>query len=915
MSELTMIGHDRTYLPPRSVRTAVRGQSDPVSLQIGTGNCTAWDLLQVGGSHPASSWAIKTLESITAAGSDLGCGDCEDTGFYGLASTDDVDLLDGLLRRIGDGEYESLRGDGIWEQWNGDVAQAEVLSLELAGDVADALTAGATGLLRKYSWPLFFLPPAKVVTASLLADLVSAEEPDTPRSEWVNFAVVDDDDPGAVMQVVRAGAEDRWESYQEGAWEHWDPIGNLYAIPLDDEVLEVVLTASGLVADAPLTVSPDPRAEKLRRYWSTGRGGAKIRWNTPGDWRRCVRQLRKYLGVRAKGWCQNMHKRSTGVWTGDRRNRGLRSDAGSVLSGAASRSCLITGDAETGPSGFVPHVFRDREIVEFVLAEGSATVASLLVEPSQNRFQVIGVDVTPVETDVTPGTRRIEVVQNVVKLVSVGDGSSMDKPRSLVSGSGTEPSRGVTVSVGQERPFPEPLTVRHDGVVRLELLKVNGQGDAVVPLAHTASGLTSAALTVVHTADHKIYCRHLACGSSMDASSLEETLLAALHTGYWAKQEEGDNMPSLVGLDDGIYSEVEMENMGLLRTLTAGGFPVSPPDEWYSDPQFSGPTPMEVDDDGRVRGHIATWDVTHIGMAGAVHAPKSKSGYAYFMTGALKTASGKQVNVGQLTLSGGHAPLHADAGAAVKHYDDTNSAVADVAVGEDAYGIWAAGSLRPNITPEQVRVFRASPLSGDWRPINGNLELVAACAVNVPGFVNVRAQARVAGGAILALVAAGARPLAVRRASLTADAAVLERLDSLEARIPVAAPEVQVMSDGVAVLHATDPVTVTPGTSSASAEVEVVPTTAEVTPATAEVAVSESIAAPEVEPVAASTAVAEAPVLEEQVAEAVAAAEQNTPEEVQPEPTDKLDPDQVKQAREEARAIRRDWLRSQVHKK
>jgi hypothetical protein len=719
MSELTMIGHDRTYLPPRSVRTAVRGQSDPVSLQIGTGNCTAWDLLQVGGSHPASSWAIKTLDSITAAGSDLGCGDCEDTGFYGLASTDDVDLLDGLLRRIGDGEYESLRGDGIWEQWNGDVAQAEVLSLELAGDVADALTAGATGLLRKYSWPLFFLPPAKVVTASLLADLVSAEEPDTPRSEWVNFAVVDDDDPGAVMQVVRAGAEDQWESYQEGAWEHWDPIGNLYAIPLDAEALEAVLTASGLVADAPLTVSPDPRAEKLRRYWSTGRGGAKIRWNTPGDWKRCVRQLRKYLGVRARGYCQNMHKRSTGVWTGDRRNVGRR-------------------------------------------------------------------------------------------------------------------------------------------------------------------------------------------------GSIENNLVAALQSGEWTGEPEGNSDMTVAELKDGIYCEVD-DNVSIMATITAGGFPVAPPDEWYGNPEFTGPTPMQVDDDGRVYGHIATFDVTHIGMAGAVHAPKSKSGYAYFMTGALKTASGKQVNVGQLTLSGGHAPLHADAGAAVKHYDDTNSAVADVAVGEDAYGIWAAGSLRPNITPEQVRVFRASPLSGDWRPINGNLELVAACAVNVPGFPT--ARARVAGGAILALVAAGARPLAVRRASLTADAAVLERLDSLEARIPVAAPEVQVMSDGVAVLHATDPVTVTPGTSSASAEVEVVPTTAEVTPATAEVAVSESIAAPEVEPVAASTAVAEALVLEEQVAEAVAAAEQNTPEEVQPEPTDKLDPDQVKQAREEARAIRRDWLRSQVHKK
>lgn len=65
-------------------------------------------------------------------------------------------------------------------------------------------------------------------------------------------------------------------------------------------------------------------AETLRRYWSSGKGGAKIRWGTPGDWTRCERQLRKYLGPRAKGYCQNMHKRNTGVYTGSRANVGRR---------------------------------------------------------------------------------------------------------------------------------------------------------------------------------------------------------------------------------------------------------------------------------------------------------------------------------------------------------------------------------------------------------------------------------------------------------------------------------------------------------------------------------------------------------------------------------------------------------------
>jgi hypothetical protein len=39
-------------------------------------------------------------------------------------------------------------------------------------------------------------------------------------------------------------------------------------------------------------------AEALNRYWSKGEGAAKIRWGVGGDWYRCHRHLKKYLGVR-----------------------------------------------------------------------------------------------------------------------------------------------------------------------------------------------------------------------------------------------------------------------------------------------------------------------------------------------------------------------------------------------------------------------------------------------------------------------------------------------------------------------------------------------------------------------------------------------------------------------------------------
>lgn len=53
-------------------------------------------------------------------------------------------------------------------------------------------------------------------------------------------------------------------------------------------------------------------SERLRRYWTTGAGGAEIAWDTPGDWTRCVAFLSPHLGDRAKGYCNLRHKEMTG---------------------------------------------------------------------------------------------------------------------------------------------------------------------------------------------------------------------------------------------------------------------------------------------------------------------------------------------------------------------------------------------------------------------------------------------------------------------------------------------------------------------------------------------------------------------------------------------------------------------------
>lgn len=230
-------------------------------------------------------------------------------------------------------------------------------------------------------------------------------------------------------------------------------------------------------------------------------------------------------------------------------------------------------------------------------------------------------------------------------------------------------------------------------------------------------------------------------------------------------------------LEDGMY-EGEITDEELLEAgLVASAAPIVPPREWLKNPGLTKLTPLTVTDEGKVFGHLASWQQSHIGYGGrAVKPPRSRSNYAYFRTGVLRTDDGADVPVGQLTLAGGHAEMTFSAKDAKEHYDDTRSAMADVAVGEDAFGIWFSGALRPDVTAAQVRAFRASALSGDWRPINGALEMVATCAVNVPGFPTPRAM--VAGGQVMALVAAGSQPLLdLKKNELNA---MEERLSSLE---------------------------------------------------------------------------------------------------------------------------------------
>lgn len=197
-------------------------------------------------------------------------------------------------------------------------------------------------------------------------------------------------------------------------------------------------------------------------------------------------------------------------------------------------------------------------------------------------------------------------------------------------------------------------------------------------------------------------------------------------------------------------------SMGVRTRTRVVQAPFQPPADWFANPDLSVPTGITVTPEGRVYGHAALWGTCHIGKAGMCVTPPREEDHPYFMTGNVWTEEGNSTRVGQITVGTNHAPLHLGYRAASDHYDNTGAAVADVVVGNDAHGIWVAGSIRYGVSQERIHELRAAgQVSGDWRRIGGQLRLVGLLAVNVPGFPVPKLRTTYASGQQLALVAAG----------------------------------------------------------------------------------------------------------------------------------------------------------------
>ena len=676
-------------------------------------------------------------------------------------------------------------------------------------------------------------------------------DPDTSDVQPVYMAVVSPDDPRAVFKLISlvpASSQSNQPmvySRENGAWKRDEatlsdlksatppPVVALDETTLDDVLVQVDGTQGVGEEEAPMSAQPvavptepDPGsltaslmddlaimvlwgpnknimeqaitaaggldrnrggAEKLRRYWTRGAGGAKIRWGTPGDWTRCVRQLTKHLGPRAKGYCALRHKEMTGMWTGDKKHR----QKFSANTATAVESTDLLLDTET----IIASAFQKARAD--VLRQRVITASA----SSDPRFTIYSDGEKGWEEAITAGAAHAitEVGGKFIIPLVI--------PEELESGDGREVEKYAL----DMRILPLPLLWQiktadgHDGSVvvgRIERMGRTPKGIGLAvghfdvgPYGREAERMVRAGML-----------RHVS--ADMDKFEAEAEEASESKPGKIAKNKLSIKKARVMGVTivakpafqectiemapereltmedevlDGIISE-EANPVDAVALVAAGyiadAIPVVPPRQWFDDPKLTRPTPLTVDDNGHVYGHVAAWGTPHMNPAlNGVNPPRSSSGYAFFNKGVVRTDDGSDVTVGQLTLVGGHAGMNFSASEAVKHYDDTASAYADVHAGEDDYGIWVAGALRPGVTAAQIRQIRASTPSGDWRPIRGKLELIAVCQVNVPGFPIARAM--VASGHTMALVAAGASTLAALQPDPILDLA--RRVQDLEA--------------------------------------------------------------------------------------------------------------------------------------
>lgn len=215
--------------------------------------------------------------------------------------------------------------------------------------------------------------------------------------------------------------------------------------------------------------------------------------------------------------------------------------------------------------------------------------------------------------------------------------------------------------------------------------------------------------------------------------------------------------------------------------LTAAAGPVLPPAAVF-DPPTEAPAYQlmtvhprrEGENFRRLSGYAAAFGVCHVGHRDACYtAPPTTTDYAMFHRHTFETDAGL-VGVGRITTGHGrvgagcthlkcrsnddHACDLASLTETIAHYDQLRTVAHVRATEYEGVGIWVQGILAADADDRDLAVLSRQRVSGDWRPVGAELELVEVLALarETEGFPIPHVAMR--DGRQVSLTAAGAVP-------------------------------------------------------------------------------------------------------------------------------------------------------------
>lgn len=513
----------------------------------------------------------------------------------------------------------------------------------------------------------------------------------------------------------------------------------------DDEFADKLLPKH---KDAPGWITHPKPTKRITSYWVDGRGAAKIRWGQGGDFNRCRKQLAKY--VKNPDWlaglCANLHHRALGVWPGQHSlESSIIASASPSVTFVSPSGKVSAWNAETATKSSIDEEAKLGNSVGDASTNGSVTESHYPTYSASSAEQSLNLE--------GGSAQRFDAVSAKQSETQSFSGNQGSPGTSNATATEKQRRSGKTLSEGESSPTQldgDRSSSTKNSEPNISKNYTTSRTADAESASEKSSGQQEGAPTTVPTSTTATTPLSSEGGSARLATE-------GLEHFSTARNSSSQPFSGLKSEEKGLNSPKSKSKNGR-APLEEIPDPRALPADWFREPGLEGPTPLTVSEEGRIWGHLASWQVCHIGFTEeCVIAPRSVTNYSYFRTGEVDTTEGPMA-VGQIVMGGPHANPKAKMRAAFVHYASTSSALADVNVGEDEHGIWIAGALRDGVSPEDLRALKASGLSGDWRHVraNGqaNLELVAALAVNVQGFPIQRPSLAASGETKMALVAA-----------------------------------------------------------------------------------------------------------------------------------------------------------------